>query len=506
MAKSHSASKSLIYVINDLLDLTNTEEGQELIKDELFDLSVCIREATEPFQNDAKRKGISYEVIEHPGLPKFVYGDQRRVRQAVANVTANAVQHTAEGFVRIELYSYEVQDNRQVVEIVVQDSGRGMNGDQLDALFRDLEQVSSELDEALPANKQAEEKPSDARTLGLGLAVVARIVRNMDGQLRLKSDEGKGSRFVIQLPFELPSSEMSDPGPGETTATASTAPSVSTTRPPTHDGEVMLVDRTKAVIGGDHTLVERKSLEEVASITSHRSVTSKGSAVSFKSDADRLIDAIQTPLALGEPESEHTSRQRRNSKGAYYQPIDRPTTLSRRATQDGELSRSASAPEFGKDETTVTPVGMQFVTDTKTPIKPLKVPDEYQDVPEQPQPSETSGVLFEIPDKQRETATVQPAKPASSSQGPSTLQILVAEDDPINMKILRKRLEKTGHTVFHAGNGEDCATIYKEKPKGFDVVLMDMQVTTQLYTNDVLFIVTHIYYRCQLSMVLLVQR
>ena len=101
LSKSHSASKSLIYVINDLLDLTKTEEGQELIKDEIFDLPLTIREATDPFAGDAKRKGIEYEIIEHPGLPQFVHGDQRRVRQAISNITANAVRNTSAGFVRI---------------------------------------------------------------------------------------------------------------------------------------------------------------------------------------------------------------------------------------------------------------------------------------------------------------------------------------------------------------------------------------------------------------------
>lgn len=127
LARSHSASKSLIYVINDLLDLTKTEEGQELIKDEIFDLPACIKEATESFKKDAERKGIRYEVIEHDGLPKFVYGDQRRVRQAVANVTANAIEHTSEGSVKIECYTTWTEGNKARVEIVVEDTGRGMS-------------------------------------------------------------------------------------------------------------------------------------------------------------------------------------------------------------------------------------------------------------------------------------------------------------------------------------------------------------------------------------------
>jgi signal transduction histidine kinase len=103
LSKSHSASKSLIYVINDLLDLTKTEEGQELIKDEIFDLIATIHEATDSFKGDAKRKGLVYEVIEHPGIPQLVLGDQRRVRQVISNICANALQNTSQGWVRVPM-------------------------------------------------------------------------------------------------------------------------------------------------------------------------------------------------------------------------------------------------------------------------------------------------------------------------------------------------------------------------------------------------------------------
>lgn len=71
LSRSHSASKSLICVINDLLDLTKTEEGHNLIKEEVFDLPATIREATDPFTGDAKRKNIEYEVVEMPECPNL---------------------------------------------------------------------------------------------------------------------------------------------------------------------------------------------------------------------------------------------------------------------------------------------------------------------------------------------------------------------------------------------------------------------------------------------------
>ncbi|ROW13466.1 hypothetical protein VPNG_04420 [Cytospora leucostoma] len=498
LSKSHSASKSLIYVINDLLDLTKAEEGNDLVKDEVFDLPACITEATEPFRNDAKRKGISYEVIEHPGLPKYVYGDQRKVRQAVANVTANAVQHTTEGSVRVELYSAEVQGDKVRVEIVVQDTGSGMKSDQLDALFRDLEQVSIDMDES--QLEEDEQKAKDqARTLGLGLAMVARMVRNMDGQLRLKSEDGKGSRFVIQLPFGLPPNDS--PGATEvvglepTTTASTTAASVSTALPPADDAEVMLVDRNYTNSAHRESTFLKSNAEDDISIGTHASVTSRTSVRSSRSDAERLIDAIQTPLAIGEPEAELTSLQRQSSADAYYDAnprstVSRSLSPQRPSGRPSRMGRSLSSPKKSHNHdgdlaVPGAPVGLEYITDSKTPIRPVKVPDEYHDLPERPaQPSETSGVLFEIVDDPKPgisrvdtAATTDEGNVDKAGQSPSAkLQVLIAEDDPINMKVLRKRLEKAGHTVLHTVNGEDCAAVYREGPEKFDVVLMDMQM------------------------------
>lgn len=362
LARSHSASKSLIYVINDLLDLTKTEEGNDLIKDEIFDLHACIEEATGPFGNDAKRKGIGYEVVDHPGLPTFVHGDQRRVRQAITNLTANAVEHTTEGYVRVECYTCWTEGQKAQVEILVEDTGCGMSNAKLDALFRDLEQVT-DADEDLSDNDidMSGEKP---RTLGLGLAVVARIVRTMNGQLRLKSEDGKGSRFVIQLPFDMPPSnspaaaDESEAGQEGSNAATPIAASVSTSLPQAGEGEVMLVNRgsTSNLRHKQQSLRTSQSFDETTSVgsRSHRSVTSRGSAASNKSDADRLIDAIQNPLGIGEPEPEATSMQRRNSKGAYYRSTPKSSSRSmspkRPTGRPQSLSRSFSSP--GKHDKT----------------------------------------------------------------------------------------------------------------------------------------------------------
>ncbi|KAI0888446.1 hsp90-like protein [Annulohypoxylon maeteangense] len=473
LARSHSASKSLIYVINDLLDLTNMEEGQNLIKDEVLDLLGCIHEATEPFKVDAKRKSLSYEVIDHPGLPRYVHGDFRRVRQAVANVTANAIKHTSKGSVVVESYVTEVLETRVKVEIVVQDTGNGMSNEKLDNLFRDLEQVSADVDDSTPVENI--EKPGEGRTLGLGLAVVARIVRNMNGQLRLKSEEGKGSRFVIQLPFDLPTEESLDKLGAKRASVnpkvISSTASITKAMPSMDMDEVMLIDKgsTNPVNAQRRGSTERRSFDETKSISSARSAASN-SGQSNKSDADRLIDAIQTPLTIGGLDEKtgsikHISPKERQD--SHHTMVNPPTTERNSLERPSTLQRSNSAMSDGSYP----------ITDTKTSLKPVKVPDEFFDRPLRSTASQAPKIPYEIagvtkPDGGQTNAHMLAPPPPHLNN----LKVLVAEDDPINMKILQKRLEKAGHEVYHAVNGEDCAAVYRERPGAFDVILMDMQM------------------------------
>ena len=463
LAKSHSASKSLIYVINDLLDLTKTEEGQELVKDEIFNLPATIREATDQFKGDAKRKGLQYEFMERPGVPQYVQGDQRRVRQAIANLTANAFQHTSTGSIGVELWLVEIQDRTVTVEIVVQDTGIGMSNKKLDALFRELEQVSTDIDGVVVSNNEQQAAEEEKGALGLGLAMVARIIRNMDGQLRLKSAEGEGSRFVIQLPFSLPDEDATLPEPDGKSLINSASPSVRT--PPPTEGEVTLVRKGSAL--RHEGVVRQRSLDEIASVHSNRSTASTMSRDSGKSGMDRLIDAISGPLAEGESDNE----DRRSTGKLSNHSLKSASSVSNVATHAAysdaaiKVGRITSAPAPSLRRPSEPSIGSENVQDSQTPIKAVKMPEEFQAA----EPHVASRVFFRLPEKR------EPKKLDANH-----LQILVAEDDPVNSRIIRKRLEKMGHVIHHTLNGEECASAYCEWPDRYDVVLMDMQVSVLL--------------------------
>jgi len=476
LARSHSASKSLIYVINDLLDLTKTEEGGSLIKGESFDLQSTVKEATDMFRNDAKRKSIGYEVVEHPGLPKNCIGDQRRVRQAISNITANAIQNTTQGNVKVEVYVAARPDKDHAeVEVAISDTGVGMSTKKLDQLFYDLEQVQSEpasmLEDALvPDPKQIAEK-NDKTALGLGLAVVARIIKNMDGQLRIRSEEGKGTRFIIQFPFELPDTggdeDLPEPSP-EGSITPQPDPSL---RGPT-DGERTLI----APSISRHPSNDQKSSSSVVRRSSAESLTSKASLRSFKSgssqrsDVDRLIDAISEPHMIGRKNAGDQSPGSRSL---------RPPLAKRNSLDSGEPSRLRSkslehlgdsmvVPPHQRSMASKTP-GEEQIASSGVPLKAVRMPDEGSS-PVEATPK-VGVILGELHDESKEIT------PAPENLTAEHMRVLVAEDDPVNSRIVKKRLEKLGHDVYLTVNGEECASAFGDKPRDFDVVLMDMQVS-----------------------------
>ncbi|KAL4802450.1 hypothetical protein BDV18DRAFT_61904 [Aspergillus unguis] len=383
LSKSYSASKSLIYVINDLLDLTNVEKGQNLIKDEPFNFPSTFKEATDMFESEAKRKGLNYTVLSHPGIPETVTGDQRRVRQSISNLISNAMQNTSSGGVTVEVWHApgEGDPGKATIKIAVLDTGQGVSSSTLELLFRELEQVSGEDDAHYYGSGEEEDSPEAADSkgktvLGLGLALVARIVRNMQGQLTVRSEEQKGSRFQISLQFPIP------------------------------DG------------------VDTKSpaLNSLA-------VPTRDSVTAFPSKQDMVL-------------------------------VDSSTCGSKRNSQDSS-ARS-----------------------------PFSTPPNATPTAEQPNPQEKSGdreiAKNDVEEKKESTAAVassQPADQATSDPSPKAddpepqpLRVLVAEDDPINAKILQKRLGKLGYNVKWTVNGEECANAYAEDLSQWDVVLMDIQM------------------------------
>ncbi|KAF9807670.1 hypothetical protein IEO21_08128 [Rhodonia placenta] len=193
LSQSHAASKSLLFTINDLLDLTRLESGNATFFNEVFNLHRAIEDAVVLYRNEAVRRGLGFR-LDVANSPRMVVGDARKIRTVVANLTANALKYTEHGYISVECRAFDEPMGLRTaenvaVEIIVSDTGCGIPAERLECIFREFEQVEST------------EQKTPTQGLGLGLAVVARIVEQLGGQLRVDSKINEGSRFSFLIPF-----------------------------------------------------------------------------------------------------------------------------------------------------------------------------------------------------------------------------------------------------------------------------------------------------------------
>lgn len=437
LSRSHSASKSLIYIINDLLDLTNAENGQNLIKDEVFNFTETLRGATKIFAEEAKQKHVNLFIVQHSRLPP-VLGDQRRVRQVLMNMISNAVQHTSSGAVTVEssILPEQGESKHIDVEVAIHDTGSGMSQETVDALFCELEQVSNKdylQNSRTTQNKTASGKEEPRAVLGLGLALVARIVLNMNGQLSVKSEKGTGSCFRIRLRFPLPVDELQSPSTQE-----SSLPEI-----------IPIAETTETTPRYKDEMSDRENQGEQTNVCELDFTTNEGE---------------KTGIAVQNEQRDITSTLTADTKRF---------TLETAHSQDPETpdrTKRPESPSQGQSNNFEVPLSHSTVlkkdpTEKSPTIAPKEPDTNHQETRTNP-PEQGSGQKANVP-------TIPETQNATRT---ASLHVLVAEDDPINSKIVKKRLEKSGHTVHMTVNGKECASAYRENPESFDAVLMDIQV------------------------------
>lgn len=196
---SHTASKSLIYVIDDLLNLTSNKPDNALQLTDPFDVHTALEDVISPLRHVTQAKGIGLRIVESQTGSRYVCGDVQRFQRAITNLVSNAIEHTDSGEVVVEWSNPRDEENKCLTRIAVIDSGCGLTERELDDIFQEFEQVPDEdadgISEPIPPQRD------DVLHLGVGLAFVARYVKNRTGQIIVTSAKSKGSTFAIEIPF-----------------------------------------------------------------------------------------------------------------------------------------------------------------------------------------------------------------------------------------------------------------------------------------------------------------
>jgi two-component system sensor histidine kinase EvgS len=190
----NSSGKSLLKLINDILDLSKIEAGKLELEYTYVDVYSFFYEFERIFSLKVSEKGLKLILEIAPGTPSGLYIDEARMRQIVLNLLGNAIKFTSKGIIKLKvLTSYseknsnseEKDDNKIDLVIEVNDTGIGISQELQDAIFEPFVQ---------------ERGSTKYGGTGLGLTISRRLAGLMKGSISVESEPGKGSKFTVRIP------------------------------------------------------------------------------------------------------------------------------------------------------------------------------------------------------------------------------------------------------------------------------------------------------------------
>jgi len=185
LKKVEAASKQLLGIINDILDMSKIEANKMELAEEQFVLLNAIQNVESIIEIRAAEKRQSFSVDISPDIPAVVVGDDLRMSQILLNLLSNAVKFTPdEGAISLSLRLLSSNDNSYCLEAQIKDNGIGISKEQQSRLFSSFEQAETGTSKRYGGT-------------GLGLAISRRLANLMGGNISLESEYGKGSCFSV---------------------------------------------------------------------------------------------------------------------------------------------------------------------------------------------------------------------------------------------------------------------------------------------------------------------
>jgi len=189
LCTTYTSARSLLRILNDILDLTKIEAGKFALEGKPFSVRQCVENSFGILVAVARNKGLDFNYCVADDVPVQLVGDHLRLSQVLTNLAGNAVKFTEKGSVAISVAAGgQAPGGRQEIVFTVSDTGIGIPPDKRDLLFREFSQVDD----------------SHSRRhggTGLGLAISKEIVERMGGSIGCESQEGAGSVFSFAVPL-----------------------------------------------------------------------------------------------------------------------------------------------------------------------------------------------------------------------------------------------------------------------------------------------------------------
>ena len=184
------ASKMLLTLINDILDLSKIKSGKMEIVNVSYETGELFSEIVNMIWIKAREKGLEFRLQVDPSMPSMLCGDEVRIKQVLINLLNNAVKYTKEGSVTLSVRCERVGVNRVRVWYSVEDTGQGVKKENIPYIFDAFKRVD-------------EKKNRHIEGTGLGLSIVKQLVELMGGEISVNSVYMNGSTFLVTLEQDI---------------------------------------------------------------------------------------------------------------------------------------------------------------------------------------------------------------------------------------------------------------------------------------------------------------
>jgi two-component system, sensor histidine kinase and response regulator len=407
-----TSADSLLTVINDILDFSKIEAGKVELDPLDFNLRDSLEATLKTLALQAHGKGLELLCEVASAVPPAVRGDPGRLRQILVNLIGNAIKFTSQGEVALGVSAVEMGAKECLLKFTVSDTGIGIAPEKQKLIFEPFTQADTSTTRQYGGT-------------GLGLTISARLVAMMKGTIWVESELGRGTRFCFTARM----------GIGDPQAVVAEA------IPPR---EIL---RGVKVLIVDDNRTNRGILERMLRNWDMKSGSVEGgkdalAQLSFARNAGEPYRLILMDMHMpGMDGFELVERIRQNSELA--------TTTIMMLTSADHRQDASRCRELGVQAYLVKPISQSELHEAIARALGAKAQDRNV--------SPTKQVLSQGVDA-----------------SPEFLRVLLVEDNAVNQRLAARLLEKRGHRVVVAGNGQEALTALAKG--AFDLVLMDVQM------------------------------
>ncbi|HEY2461009.1 MAG TPA: response regulator [Candidatus Acidoferrum sp.] len=407
-----NSADSLLTVINDILDFSKIEAGKIDLEDTDFNLRDSLESTLKTMALRADEKGLELLCEVAAEIPEMVRGDFGRLRQVVVNLVGNGLKFTERGEVGLKVQLDNDSGEEQIFHFTVADTGIGIPANKRELIFNPFSQADTSTTRKYGGT-------------GLGLTISARLVRMMGGRIWVESEVGRGAQFHFTVCMK-----KSNAKPVEVAAIAS--------------ADIL---RGVRVLVVDDNRTNQKILEGMLRRWEMRSTLVEGGA--------EALQQLTLASASGDP------------YGLVLTDMHMPRmdgfALIEEIRQRPELSAATimmltSAGHRG-DAERCNELGVSAYL-----LKPVR----------QVELREAVARVLGTREKKAATPLITRFSLRDALEPAGFLNILLAEDNPVNQRLATRLLEKRGHRVSLAANGREALEALEKGT--FDLVLMDVQM------------------------------